>query len=103
MIARGSVPFDYESNGAPIGSELRENCNYDHIPFDWKRNSIHALMFATIHHKTLFSKHWNSVWLLNRRKLSIQTNKQHLLKSLTHLGVTIRKNTIKIYSNYIIT
>ena len=34
-----SVPFDFEPNGNPFGSEnLKENCPHDHIPFNLKGN-----------------------------------------------------------------
>ena len=35
-----SLPFDFESNGIPFGSENRkENCQRDHMPFNLKGNA----------------------------------------------------------------
>ena len=36
-----SFPFDFETNGNPIGSENRKkNCHHDHISFNLKGNRI---------------------------------------------------------------
>ena len=36
---RDSFPFDFEPNAIPFGSENgKENCHYDHIPFNAKGN-----------------------------------------------------------------
>ena len=47
-----SLPFDFEPNGIPIGSENRkENCHHDHIPFNLKGNG--NIVFSVI----LFIQH----------------------------------------------
>ena len=33
-----SFPFDFEPNGIPFGSQSKENCHHNHIPFDLKAN-----------------------------------------------------------------
>ena len=33
-----SFPFDFEPNGSPFGSNRKENCHHDHIPFNAKGN-----------------------------------------------------------------
>ena len=33
-----SFSFDFEPNGIPFGSNRKENCHHDHIPFNVKGN-----------------------------------------------------------------
>ena len=35
-----SFPFDFEPNGFPFGSNLKEICHHDHIPFNLKGNRM---------------------------------------------------------------
>ena len=43
-----SFPFDFEPNGIPFGSNRKQNCHHDHIPFSVKGNRNIVLSVCSV-------------------------------------------------------